>query len=627
MDGYLKIKTKLDNNDIDKDINELENKIKNIETDNLELENSKENLEEEIRQYENLCNTADKYREKINQLNKERKSLTEGGLKDSDVPKYNAITSEIDQTKQKYIQTTSEIDKQAPKIEKVYAKLDKVKTKQSENNKKAQEFKDKVESIKTDKTQEQIDGVGKSIQKQISKIGKMALAVVGIRTAWGAVRSAIDMVSQYNNQVSTDLEYMRYCIANILAPVVQAIIKLLYVALSYINAISTAWFGISLFSNSSAKNFQKMKNSAAGTAKSAKEIQKSLQGFDEMNILQENSNTGVSMPSVDLSNIQGDVPIWLKWIIDNKELILSIITGIVAGLLAIKLGASLIMGLGIGVAITGIVKTIQSIVEFIKDPSWNNFAEILKGLAILLTGVAIAMLAVNAANPVAWIILAIAAVAALAAAVIKNWSTIKQTLSVVGQWINEKIIQPVGRFFSNLWEGIITGITNAIQKIKNSFYAVVSFFQNLISKIVGVFSSLGTKAGEVISGAFKTVVNGVLRAIENILNSPIRAINKLVGVVNKVPGINLGYLGTFNLPRLAKGGVISQPTQAIIGEAGREAVVPLENNLEWLDMLADKLALKIGGNNCSYILNIDGKVVQRGIAKRNQELAFATNGR
>ena len=56
-------------------------------------------------------------------------------------------------------------------------------------------------------------------------------------------------------------------------------------------------------------------------------------------------------------------------------------------------------------------------------------------------------------------------------------------------------------------------------------------------------------------------------------------------------------------------------------------MVPLENNLEWLDMLADKLALKIGGNNCSYILNIDGKVVQRGIAKRNQELAFATNGR
>ena len=94
-----------------------------------------------------------------------------------------------------------------------------------------------------------------------------------------------------------------------------------------------------------------------------------------------------------------------------------------------------------------------------------------------------------------------------------------------------------------------------------------------------------------------------------------------------MPGINLGYLRTFNLPRLAKGGVISQPTQAIIGEAGKEAVVPLENNMEWLDMLADKLASKIGTSGGSYIINLDGRVIQRGQAKRKQELAFATNGR
>lgn len=55
--------------------------------------------------------------------------------------------------------------------------------------------------------------------------------------------------------------------------------------------------------------------------------------------------------------------------------------------------------------------------------------------------------------------------------------------------------------------------------------------------------------------------------------------------------------------------------------------MPLENNLEWLDMLATKIASKIEAGGGSYILNIDGRTVQRGIAKRQQELAFATNGR
>lgn len=79
---------------------------------------------------------------------------------------------------------------------------------------------------------------------------------------------------------------------------------------------------------------------------------------------------------------------------------------------------------------------------------------------------------------------------------------------------------------------------------------------------------------------------------------------------------------------MARGGVINQPTQAIIGEAGKEAVVPLENNMEWLDLLANKLASKINGNSGGYyIINLDGRTIQRGQAKRRQELAFAMNGR
>lgn len=659
LDGYLKIKTKLDNSGIDKDITELENKIKKTQTDNLGLDKEATGLQEEISQYEKLCNEADKYKEKIKQLEAERKTLTLGGLSSINVPQYNSLTTNIDLMKQKYSQVTLEIDKQASKIDKVYSKLDRIKAKQTENNAKVQEFKDKIESIKINKVQNQINNIGKGIQGQISKIGKMAFAIIGIRTAWNAVRSAINIVSQYNSQVSTDLEYMRYCIANALVPIVQSLIKLLYTALSYINAISTAWFGINLFSNSSAKNFQKMKNNASGTAKSAKEIQKSLQGFDEMNILQDNRGTGVSAPSMDLSNIQGEIPTWLKWIIENKDLILSVMAGITAGLLAWKLGLGGIKALGIGVMVAGVVLAIQGVIAYLNDPTFNNFGKVIQGIGIAILGLAIIIgnlpLAVIAAVVIIWGI------------IVKYWEQIKaffqsgiDWLASKSDWIRQMFGDTIGDMYDNAVHGlqeILNWFDSTFNGIKANFNEIISFIKNVFAgnwkgawqNIKNIFSNIwesikntaktmfiligrmavnvGTTVGATISGAFKAVVNGVLRAIEDILNSPIRAINSLTDVINRVPGINLGYLNTFNLPRLAKGGVISQPTQAIIGEAGREAVVPLENNMEWLDVLADKLASKIGTSGGSYIINLDGRTIQRGQAKRKQELAFATNGR
>jgi hypothetical protein len=63
----------------------------------------------------------------------------------------------------------------------------------------------------------------------------------------------------------------------------------------------------------------------------------------------------------------------------------------------------------------------------------------------------------------------------------------------------------------------------------------------------------------------------------------------------------------------AKGGVFDSPTLfgygggiGGLGEAGAEAVVPLEKNTKWLDIIADKLAAKQG--NQPIVLTVDGKV-------------------
>ena len=75
-------------------------------------------------------------------------------------------------------------------------------------------------------------------------------------------------------------------------------------------------------------------------------------------------------------------------------------------------------------------------------------------------------------------------------------------------------------------------------------------------------------------------------------------------VQKDIKKFNNGILSSFNYslnpsintPALATGGIVSSPTLAMVGEAGKEAIMPLENNTEWLDQLADKLSSKMGRN-------------------------------
>ena len=88
-----------------------------------------------------------------------------------------------------------------------------------------------------------------------------------------------------------------------------------------------------------------------------------------------------------------------------------------------------------------------------------------------------------------------------------------------------------------------------------------------------------------------------------------------IGVINAIPGVSISQLGMISIPKLARGGIVNQPTQAIIGEAGREAVLPLENNTEWMDILADKISSRLGtsSNNDNVkelVLKFEGELAQ-----------------
>ena len=466
--------------------------------------------------------------------------------------------------------------------------------------------------------QKSIENVGKSTSKVITKMGKWALGIFAIESAYGFVRQAMASVSEYNEQISSDVEYIRFAMASMLQPVIEGLISLAYKLLTYVNYIAKAWFGVDLFANASANAMNK-------SAKSAEKMKKSLAGFDEMNVLNDNGSTGAMgtvAPSFDLASPEDvQIPSWIKWIADNKDIVIAGLLGIAGGLTAISLGLKPIQGLGIGIILAGIVTLIQGIVDFIKDPSWTNFLTILQGIALVVSGIAILTKG--------WIVALVALGVAIVSYVIKNWDKVKEILSEVGSWVYDNIIKPVGDFFVGLWDGIVNGVKTAVQWVKGAFSSVVSFFSNLIQKILGLFKNIGIKTANVIGGAFKTVINGVLKAIENILNFPIKSINKLIDVINAVPGINIATLPTFKLPRLAKGGIINQPGRgipvgsAIGGERGQEGVIPLTDSQQ-MELLGQSIG-KYVNINLTNITKLDNRQIAKEQRKINAQNDFAFN--
>lgn len=137
-------------------------------------------------------------------------------------------------------------------------------------------------------------------------------------------------------------------------------------------------------------------------------------------------------------------------------------------------------------------------------------------------------------------------------------------------------------FFSGLWESI-----------KETFHSIGDFFGGIWDSIKETFTTIGTKVGDAIGGAFKTAINAVLETVENAINTVPDAINGAIDLLNELPGVDIGSMDYISLPRLAKGGIVDRSTLAMVGESGREAILPLENNKAALKEIAALIADEI----------------------------------
>jgi TP901 family phage tail tape measure protein len=166
-----------------------------------------------------------------------------------------------------------------------------------------------------------------------------------------------------------------------------------------------------------------------------------------------------------------------------------------------------------------------------------------------------------------------------------NWFKNLEFFDVVGDTIGDivdKFSEGIGKikgFFTGLWESI-----------KETFHSIGEFFGGIWDDIKKTFTTIGTKVGDAIGGAFKTAINAVLETVENAINTVPDAINGAIDLLNELPGVDIGSMDYISLPRLAKGGIVDRSTLAMVGENGREAILPLENNKAALKEIAALIA-------------------------------------
>ena len=146
------------------------------------------------------------------------------------------------------------------------------------------------------------------------------------------------------------------------------------------------------------------------------------------------------------------------------------------------------------------------------------------------------------------------------------------------------------RVFKWLWDMIVKGFNWLRDKlvgrsiIPDMINAIIKWFW----KIPNVIKSVVRFVGNAFIGVGNTIINvwnKVMGAISKAIITVLRGVDVVIGVLNRIPGINIGgYSWNISwgkipsIPRLAGGGIINKPTLAMLGEEGPEAVVPLNKD-------------------------------------------------
>lgn len=219
-----------------------------------------------------------------------------------------------------------------------------------------------------------------------------------------------------------------------------------------------------------------------------------------------------------------------------------------------------------------------------------------------------------------------------------RWNESKDALSEANTWLGEKFqsgrdkvnsaFEKVGSWFGDRWNDIKDGVKEADTWFGEKFESAKEKAQNPFQKIGSWFGDRWKDMQDAlkeIPNWFKNLFNDAMENAKSIVKS---GIDKLRSFFNfdwslpriKLPHFNISGSFSLNPPRIpsfsvdwyARGGVFNSPSIIGVGEAGQEAVMPLERNTGWISTLAQKVAERMPVNNApaGYSLPAGDIVIQ-----------------
>ena len=242
---------------------------------------------------------------------------------------------------------------------------------------------------------------------------------------------------------------------------------------------------------------------------------------------------------------------------------------------------------------------------------------------------------------------------------IKAWNGIKAVWSTSNQWCYNNIVSPIVNHFRNMWTKARDLGTRAWDGIRNTWQGMGTWYgtlgqrvsqhfstmwqniknggQNAWQYLQRVFNTGGSFFRDITSGmgnAFKSVLNSAIKGINNVIAYPFNGINNAIRklrnatVLGMRPFSFLREISVPKIPYLAKGGVVTSATLAMVGEGSQnEAVIPLDTFYNRLSqMFADQNRMlqnmmQNGNGNATIILQMDGKEVARGTVNNMKNMS------
>lgn len=517
-----------------------------------------------------------KFNQKINKVKNAFKGIEnknihvgyDGAELESVIIKMKELQGLLDANAKKPFMSSEEVLKTRVQLE----KLNKQYTKLAQNQ----------DNIKT-KGSLGFNDMSRGVDKITSKIKRFGLALFSIRSIWSLVSKASSAYLAQDTELSNKLQSVWAGLGSMLAPIIEKIANILMKAVGYVNIFIKALTGVDLLARASAKSMDK-------ASKSAKGLNKSLAGFDELNNLDtsagSNIDTGITNPFASIQNV--DLP-WAEtvkafgeWVKENMPTVIGLLGGLAAAIIVLKLGLGGIKAIGIGTVVFGVIKLIGDLINYLKDPSWENFGKIITDIGIIILGFGIIIGSVP--------IIIGGVIAIIIGLIVSNWEKIRQFLQNGIDWLISKT-DWVKENFGLLGQVVYEIFTGLLQELLNMFDGIFRGVKTIFDGILKVFKGIFTGDMKTVLEGFKQIFKGVFDTLWSIAKAPLNliigGINKLINGANKVkfdvpdwvPGLGGKKFG-FNIPQIPRLNVgtnyVPEDQLAYIHKG--EAVIPKKFN-------------------------------------------------